>query len=123
MRLVDNIYPIFALAWRIDRLFPKLAHIIHAIVARRVNLYHVKRGPQINIVAGFTLHTRISVNRVLAVHRHREDFRAGGFACSARTGKQVRVRRFASHDFIFQCRGNMRLANNIFKCFGTRDRS
>ena len=102
MYLVDDIYFIFTLNWRVLYLFPYFPDVIHAVVGGGVNFQNVQGTLIVNGLAGRTLVARIAVHRMLAVHRLGKKLRNGCLSGSPCAAEKVCVTDSVVNDLIAQ---------------------
>ena len=91
VHLVNDVYAVFAFCGRIAHLIPDLSDIIHAIIGRGVNLYHVHRRSGKNCPASRTFVAGIPIHRMFAVHCPGKNFSHCSFAGPPCSAEQVRV--------------------------------
>ena len=92
-----------------------VADVVYLSVGRGVHLNNVEHRAAVYAPAYLALAARASVLRIKAVDRLGKYLGAGGFARSARAGKQVGVTVAALGYFIFKGRGNMLLTRHVLK--------
>ena len=91
---VDLVYDVYPLAYRSGgehRLIPEGTHLIHAVVGGRVQLQHIQDRAVLDAQAGGTLIARVSLYRVLTVHRPGQDLGAGRLARPPGACEQIGV--------------------------------
>ena len=115
MHLVDDINALAHLGRGIDRVVAQAAHVIHAVVRRRIDLQHVHARAGIDAPAGRAAVARIAVDRVLAVDGLGQNFCAGRLARAARAGEQVGVAGLAGEDLVFQRLRDRKLTDHVVK--------
>ena len=91
MHLVYYIYAHFQLRRRIRQLLDHVAHLTHAVVARRVHLDYVERQAGVDRAARFALAAGIAVYGSVTVDGFREDLRARRLAGAAHAAEQIGV--------------------------------
>ena len=117
VHLVDDVHALANRGRREDRLVAQHAHIVHAVVGRRIQLDHVENGAVLNAAAGVALVAGVSVHRVLAVDRLGENARAGRFARAAGADKKIGVAKPSGTHLGFERFGDERLPHHIVKGF------
>ncbi|CAM3415287.1 hypothetical protein DESA109040_11700 [Deinococcus saxicola] len=90
VRLVQNVDLLAAAHGRQADQFTQFSHIVHAIVAGRVDFHHVGVGPGAHADARLALAAGFGV-RASAVGGHGDQARGGGLAHAARPAKEVGV--------------------------------
>ena len=115
MHLVHDVDAVFAADRSIRQLILEQMNVLHLVVAGGVHLYDIRGGAVCYLAAALALKAGIAVHRVLAVERHRENFRAGGLTCSAASGEEIRVGVLPGRDLIFQGGDYLRLGYYIVK--------
>ena len=106
--LVDDIDLILDVNRRVYDFIPELTHILNAVVGGGVHFDNIGTATG-DFLAAFALKTRVAVNGMLAVDRHGENFRAGGFARASCAGEQVRVGKLSRLKLVLQRPCNMLL--------------
>lgn len=108
----------FCRRWSIDGLVTQSAHLIHAVVGRRIQFQHIQNGTVFNAKAGRAKITRVTPYRVFAVDCPGQQLGAGSFSGAAGPCKQICVRKAVGVHLAFERFGNMNLAHNIIKRAG-----
>ena len=117
VHLVDDVHALAYCGGREDCLVAQHAHIVHAVVGRRIQLDHVENGAVLNAAAGVALVAGVSVHRVLAVDRLGENARAGRFARAAGADKKIGVAKPSGTHLGLERFGDERLPHHIVKGF------
>ena len=112
---INDIHALFHLRGRIDGLVAQRAHAVHAVVGRRVQLDHVEQTPAFNAEAARAAVAGVSVHRMLAVDRARQDLCAGRLARAARASEKVGVRQPTLGHLTTQRGGDMLLPDHVGK--------
>ena len=102
MHLVNNVNLVFPFRRGIGHLVTDLPDIINAVIGRSVNLYHIHGGAGVDGAAGSTFIARISVHRMLTVHRSCKNFGDTGLSRSSCPAEQVGVTDSIRHNLVFQ---------------------
>ena len=126
VRLVDDVdlEPVRR-ACGVHRPLAQIAGVVHAAVARGIDLDHVQvGGPGPDASAGLTLAARLArvppfTASVGAVEGHRQDSRRAGLADSARAGQQIGVRNPVLGDRASEPRSHVGLRDEIRKAGGS----
>ena len=113
MHLVDNVYAVLSLRWRILHLVPDLADIIHAVIGGRVDLQDVQVVLLGERLAGRTDPAGLAVLRIFTVDGPREDARGRGLARPARAVEQIGVRDAAGLDLVLERLHDRPLAHHV----------
>ena len=117
MHLVNDVHALAHRSRREDRLVAQHAHIVHAVIGRRVQLDHVENGAVLYTAAGVALVAGIPVHRMLAVNRFGENARAGRFARAAGADKKIGVAKPSGTHLGLERFGDERLPHHIVKGF------
>src|SRR3989338_2108392 len=98
-----------------------LAYMFNARMRSRVDFHHVHRTPFGNRHTRLARSARLgrAMRSLCAIETLGNQTRNGGFTDSARSGKQIRVRRISSLKLTNNGRLYMFLPNNIFKSLRT----
>ena len=100
MHFVDDVHFIAHRHGRILHLFAQVAHLVDAVVGRRVDLRYVEVGRIGERFARLALAAGRAVYRVQAVDRLGKNFRRARFARAARPAKEVGVPHPARFDLV-----------------------
>ena len=119
MHLVNDVHAFFDVCRGEDRFVAQGAHVVHAVVGRRVQLHHVEHRAVVDAAAGRAPVARIAVHRVLTVDRLSQNFGAGGLARAARADKQVCMGQPPGLHLMLQRFGDMGLPDHVVKRFRT----
>ena len=117
VHLVDDVHALAHRSRREDRLIAQHAHIVHAVIGRRVQLDHVENGAVLYTAAGVALVAGVPVHRMLAVNRFGENARAGRFARAAGADKKIGVAKPSGTHLGLERFGDERLPHHIVKGF------
>ena len=118
MYLVNDVHALAHRRGREERLLPQGAHIVHAVVGGRVQLYHVHDGAVQDAAAGRALPTGIAVHRVLTVDRAGQDAGAGGLARAAGADEEIGMGQAVVPDLVFQRLRHVLLTDDRVKGLG-----
>ena len=121
VRLVDDKHAVAGIGGGEKGAVSKLAHIVNAVVARRIQLGHIQVSgtPGGQATAGITHPAWGGGRSLFAIQRARQDARRGGFAAAARSGKQIRMVDTAGVQRHRKRAGDVLLAYNLTKRCGT----
>ena len=109
VHLVDYEHTVAPLCRRHHHLLRERAHVVHAVVARRIEFYYVERPVLVELPARIAFIACLAVGRaVCAVYSLGKNARARCFAHTARPAEQVGMRKAVGGDGVFQ-RGRERL--------------
>ncbi len=115
MHLVDDVNAAVRGGGREHCLVPQLAHVVHAVVAGRVQLHHVHQAALVDAATKAAFAAGVAVLRVFAVDRLCQNAGAGGLAGSARPDKQISMAEMTGTHLIFQRFGDMGLPDHLVK--------
>ena len=101
MNLIDNIYFILSFRRAVFHLLTDLADIIHTVIRRRIDLYHIHGVARCNRLTGRTLSTWAAVYGMLTVNRFCKYLCNGGLTGSPRSTKQICMPDSVCFDLIF----------------------
>ncbi|CAB4592135.1 unannotated protein [freshwater metagenome] len=101
------------------RLLDEVAHRVHTVVARRVQLVDVVAGAPLDREAGVALAARLAVDRPLAVEHLGQDAGRGGLARAPRTREQVGLTLAVVDDGVAQGPHDVLLAADLAESAGS----
>ncbi len=116
MHLVDDKHAVFSLRRRIGNLLNDAADVIHAVVAGCIHLHDIQIRILRNRAAGGTLAARVSVCRVLTVHRLGKNLGNCRFAGPTGSAEQIAVADPAGIDLVFQSSDDRITTADILEC-------
>ena len=116
VHLIDDEDTVFSLCRGIRYLLNDAADVVDTVVARRIHLHHIKICILCNRPTGAAFAARISVNRMLAVHRLGVNLGDRCFTRSACAAEQVAVADPAGIDLVFQGSDDRITTADILKC-------
>ena len=119
MYLVDDIHALFKRCGSVDHLVADIADIVYAVVGGCVHFKHVGCRTRFDRAAGIADKARRAVYGLLAVDRLGKDLCAGGLTRSARSAKQICMRKPARPCLILQNRRDVLLTANVLKALRT----
>ncbi|OPZ22980.1 MAG: hypothetical protein BWZ10_00113 [candidate division BRC1 bacterium ADurb.BinA364] len=93
----------------------QLAHLLHAVVRRAVDLDDIQIGARDDRTAIFANAARRGCRPVFAIDRLGQNPRRAGFADAARSGEQVGVRNALFFDALAQSLADLRLPDKVFE--------
>ena len=115
MDFVDNIHSLAHRGRGEHRFLPERAHIVNAVVGRRVELHNIEHRAVAYPSACGAHSAGIAVHRMLAVDSLGEDPCAGRLAGAARADEEIGMGKPARPDLIFQRLGNMLLTDDLIE--------
>ena len=115
VHLVDDVDAVAARLRRILHLLAQVADLVHAVVARRVDLQDVQAALGGKRSARRALPARLAAVRIFTVHRAREHLGRRGLARAARAAEQIRVRDASAHHLAAQRSDDGLLPHKVVK--------
>ena len=115
VHLVDDVDLELPARRRKPHILPQLTHLLHAVVARTVDLDHIQRTPLRDFPANIILRIEIRPRPVRRIQRHRKDSRRRSLPRPARPHKNVRMRDTILLDGIAQRLRDVLLTEDIIK--------
>ena len=107
MHLVDYINSVLSTYGSIISFFTKVTDIVNTVVTCGIYLDNIKYCTGINTAANFTLVTRITVNRMLAIYSLGKDFGTACFTRTSCTCEKVGIGKFTCLKLITERYRNM----------------
>ena len=118
VHLVDVVDLVPAAGGGVFDVVAQLAHLLHAVVARAVDLQHVHAATFGDLQAQLVLGVKVDARPVLAAQGLGKDTRRGGLAGATRPHKEVGMRQTLLGDGIAQRAHDVFLAEHIGKRLG-----
>jgi hypothetical protein len=118
VNLINDVNLEFAARREAD-VIAKFTNLINAIVARAVDLKHIKADPLRYLSAGVTDSARIDGRALDAVHSLGQNTGSRSFACAARADEKVSVSQALLLNGILQRSNNVILAENVVENLGS----
>ena len=112
MHFIDDIYFILSRNGRILHLLAQVAHLVDAVIGRRVDFYNVERTIAQRAADGAPP-ARRTVDGMLAVHGAGEDTGNARFTRAARSRKEIRVPDGIRRDLVFENAHDVFLTHHI----------
>ena len=124
VHLIDHVDLEARIAWRVDRLFKQLGHLVDAAVGRRIHLDVVDKAAGIDGDAGFAHPAGLLGDAALpvradAIERLGQDARQRGLADPARAREQIGVVQPPGAQGVAQCTDDVLLADQRIEILGT----
>ena len=115
MNLVDDIYSVFQLCGGEGYLILHIPDVIDTVIACGVHLDNVRRGSRIDAATSGAFVAGVTRPGIETVHSLRQNLGTGGFTCTARAGKQIRMAHFICQKLCFNRLCNCQLSYNVIK--------
>jgi hypothetical protein len=113
VHFVDDVDLEMPLARRVADVVPQLAHLLHAVIARAVDLQHVEAVPACDFLAAIANAAGRCGRPVDAVERFGQDPRGGCLPDAARADEEIGVREAILFDRVFKRARHVRLSDEI----------
>ena len=117
MAFINKLLVIFEVCRREFNALPQFSDVVNAAVRCRVNFNQVYCPPALDFHAIGTPVARLAAvcRAIEAIDRFGNYARGGGFAATARTGKQIGVRGMPAFDLVLNGFGDVLLADDVGK--------
>ena len=115
MNLINDVYFIVSLCRSVGNFFSDLTNVVYTIVGCSIDLDHIHGSSGLDCLAHGTFITWAAIDRMLAVHRFRQNLRHSSFTGSSGSAEQIRMTDAIMFDLIGQSCHYMILTLDIVK--------